>query len=79
MTNEEKDRLIAYLVDAGDIDPERQIRPELDQVVVSQVRGQSGQAGTLRTGLQPGQLHEQAGLAGGDEALVVDQSANQAD
>ena len=63
----------------GAMDKGRQIRPELDQVVVSQVRGQSGQAGTLRTGLQPGQLHEQAGLAGGDEALVVDQSANQAD
>ncbi len=61
------------------MDKGRQIRPELDQVVVSQVRGQSGQAGTLRTGLQPGQLHEKADLTGGDEALVVDQSANQAD
>ena len=63
----------------GAMDKGRQIRPELDQVVVSQVRGQSGQAGTLRTGLQPGQLHEKADLTGGDEALVVDQSANQAD
>ena len=38
----------------GAMDKGRQIRPELDQVVVSQVRDQSGQAGTFRTGLQPG-------------------------
>jgi len=44
-----------------------------------QVRGQQGEAGTLRTGLQHGQLLEKTGLARGDEALVVDQSANQSD
>ena len=43
------------------------------------VRGQQGEAGTLRTGLQHGQLLEKTGLARGDEALVVDQSANQSD
>ena len=54
-------------------------RPELDEVVLPQVRGQSGQAGVVRTGLQPGQLHEKASLTGGNEALVVDQSADQDD
>ena len=63
----------------GAMDQRRQVRPELDQVVLPQVRGQPGQAGVVRTGLQLGQLHEKAGVAGGDEALVVDQSANQAD
>ncbi len=54
-------------------------RPELDEVVLPQVRGQSGQAGAIRTGLQLGQLHEKASLTGGNEALVVDQSADQDD
>ena len=61
------------------MDKGRQVRPELDPAFLPQVRGQQGEAGTLRTGLQHGQLHEKADLTGGDEALVVDQSANQAD
>ena len=65
------------------MDKRRQVRPELDQVVLPQVRGQSGQAGVVRTGLQLGQLHEKASLTGGNEALVealvVDQSADQDD
>ena len=63
----------------GAMDKRRQVRPELDEVVLPQVRGQSGQAGVVRTGLQLGQLHEKASLAGGNEALVVDQSADQDD
>ena len=43
----------------------RQVRPELDLAFLPQVRGQQGEVGTLRTGLQPGQLHEKAGVAGG--------------
>ena len=39
----------------------------------------SFQAGVVRTGLQLGQLHEKASLTGGNEALVVDQSADQDD
>ena len=61
------------------MDKGRQVRPELDPAFLPQVRGQQGEAGTLRTGLQHGQLHEKAGVAGGYEALVADQSANQAD
>ena len=61
------------------MDERRQVRPELDEVVLPQVRGQSGQAGVVRTGLQLGQLHEKASLTGGNEALVVDQSADQDD
>ena len=63
----------------GAMDKRRQVRPELDQVVLPQVRGQSGQAGVVRTGLQLGQLHEKPSLTGGNEALVVDQSADQDD
>ena len=63
----------------GAMDKRRQVRPELDEVVLPQVRGQSGQAGVVRTGLQLGQLHEKASLTGGNEALVVDQSADQDD
>ena len=63
----------------GAVDKGRQVRPELDPAFLPQVRGQQGEAGTLRTGLQHGQLHEKAGVAGGYEALVADQSANQAD
>ena len=44
-----------------------------------QVRGQPGEAGAVHPGLQPGQLHEKAGLAGGDEALVADQYSDSAD
>ena len=44
------------------MDKRRQVRPELDEVVLPQVRGQSGQAGVVRTGLQLGQLHEKASL-----------------
>ena len=58
------------------MDQGEQVRPELDSVVVSQVRGQSGETGALRPGLQLGQLHEKAGLAGGYAALAVDQSSN---
>ena len=46
----------------GAMDKGRQIRPELDQVVVSQVRGQSGQAGTLRTGLHLGNFMSRLAL-----------------
>ena len=56
----------------GAMDQRRQVRPELDQVVLPQVRGQPGEAGTVRNGLQPGQLLEKAGRAGGDETLVAD-------
>ena len=40
---------------------------------------QPGEVVVVHFGLQPGQLHAQAGLTGGDEALVADQSSDQAD
>ena len=57
----------------------RPLHPELDEVILSQIRGQSGQAGVVHTGLQLGQLLEKTGLARADEALVVDQPSNQDD
>ena len=63
----------------GAMDKGGEVRRELDQAVVPQVHGQSGEAGAVHPGLQPGQLREKAGLAGGDEALVADQSSDQAD
>jgi len=59
------------------VDQGGQIRPELDQVVLPQVRGQPGEASAVRAGLQPGQLPAQVGLTGGDEALVADQYSDQ--
>ena len=55
------------------------VRPELDPAFLPQVRGQSGEAMAVRPGLQPGQLHEEAGVAGGYEALDSDQSSDQVD
>ena len=49
--------LLQWPRDGGAMDKRRQVRPELDEVVLPQVRGQSGQAGVVRTGLQLGQLH----------------------
>ena len=63
----------------GAMDKRRQIRLELDPAFLPQVRGQPGEARTVRTGLQPGQLSAKAGLAGVDEALVADQPSDQAD
>ena len=48
----------------------------ISSVVLPQIRGQPGEARTVRTGLQPGQLSAKAGLAGGDETLVADQSTD---
>ena len=56
------------------MDKGRQIRPELDQVVLSQVCGQS-----VHSGLQPGQLHEKVDVAGGGETLVTDEYSEQDD
>ncbi len=61
------------------MDQGRQVRPELDPAFLPQIRGQPGEAMAIRPGLQPGQLHEKAGVAGGYEALVADQSSDQAD
>ena len=61
------------------MDKRRQVRPELDPIVLPQVRSQPGKARAVHPGLQLGQLLEKAGLAGGNEALVVDQSADQND
>ena len=61
------------------MDKRGQVRPELDPAFLPPVRGQQGEAGTLRTGLQLGQLLEKTGLARADEALVVDQPSNQDD
>src|ERR671919_1443888 len=63
----------------GAMDKRGQIRAELDQAFLPQVRGQPGEAGAVHPGLQPGQLYEKTGLAGADEALVTDQSSNPAD
>ncbi len=61
------------------MDQRGQVRPELDPAFLPQVRGQPGEAMAVRPGLQPGQLPEKAGVAGGYEALVADQSSDQAD
>ena len=42
-------------------------------------RIQPGDAVAVHTCLQPGQLHEKVGLAGGSEALDPDQASDQAD
>ncbi len=56
-----------------------QVRPELDPAFLTQVRGQPGETMAVRPDLQPGQLYEKAGVAGGYEALDSDQSSDQAD
>ena len=52
------------------------IRSELDPIILPQVRSQPGETGAVHSGLQLGQLHEKAGLTGGNEALVANQSAD---
>ena len=53
--------------------------PELDPAFLPQVRGQPGETMAVRPDLQPGQLYEKAGVAGGYEALDSEQSSDQAD
>ena len=60
----------------GAVDQGGQVRPELDQTVLSQVRGQPGEAMAVRSGVQSGKLHEKVGFAGGYEALDSDQSSD---
>ena len=50
---------------SGAVDQGGQVRPELDQTVLSQVRGQPGEAMAVRSGVQSGKLHEKVGFAGG--------------
>ena len=45
------------------LDQGGQVRPELDQTVLSQVRGQPGEAMAVRSGVQSGKLHEKVGFA----------------
>ena len=61
---------------SGAVDQGGQVRPELDQTVLSQVRGQPGEAMAVRSGVQSGKLHEKVGFAGGYEALDSDQSSD---
>lgn len=49
-----------------------QVRFELDAIVMPQVHNQPGGSGAIRPGLQPGELHERTGVAGGGETLVAD-------
>ena len=63
----------------GAVDQGGQVRPELDPAFLPQVRGQPGETMAVRPDLQPGQLYEKAGVAGGYEALDSDQSSDQAD
>ena len=63
----------------GAVDQGGQVRPELDPAFLPQVRGQPGETIAVRPDLQPGQLYEKAGVAGGYEALDSDQSSDQAD
>ena len=72
LSNYRDSPLLQWPGHGGAMDKRRQVRPELDQVVLPQVRGQPGEAGTVRNGLQSGQLLEKAGRAGGDETLVAD-------
>ena len=49
MTNEEKDRLIAYLVDAGDIDPDGDVEAQfMDWYQVTRSARARGRRGTLQ-------------------------------
>ena len=64
---------------SGAVDQGGQVRPELDPAFLPQVRGQPGETMAVRPDLQPGQLYEKAGVAGGYEALDSDQSSDQAD
>ena len=61
---------------SGAVDQGGRVRPELDQTVLSQVRGQPGEAMAVRSGVQSGKLHEKVGFAGGYEALDSDQSSD---
>src|ERR671918_803936 len=79
LSNQRDSPLLQWPGHCGAMDKRRQVRPELDQAVLSQARCQPGKALVVHSGLQPGQLHEKAGLAGGDEALVADQSSDPAD
>ena len=63
----------------GAVDQGGQVRPELDPAFLPQVRGQPGETMAVRPDLQPGQLYEKAGVAGGYEALDSEQSSDQAD
>ena len=55
------------------MDQRRQVRSELDQAFLSQIRSQPGAVVAVHSSLQPGQLHEETDVAGGGEALVADQ------
>ncbi len=55
------------------MDQRGQIRAELDEAVVSQVRCQPGEIVSVHTGLQPGQLRETTCFARSDKALVADE------
>jgi hypothetical protein len=57
----------------GAMDKRGQIRAELDQAFLPQVRGQPDEVVVVRSGLQLGQLHEKAGAAGVSEPLVANQ------
>jgi hypothetical protein len=61
------------------MDQGRQVHSELDQAFLSQIRSQPGEVVVVHSSLQPGQLHEEAGVARVGEALVADQSSNQDD
>ena len=63
----------------GAVDQGGQVRPELDPAFLPQVGDQPGETMAVRPDLQPGQLYEKAGVAGGYEALDSDQSSDQAD
>ena len=72
-------RFLQWPWHGGAVDQGGQVRPELDPAFLPQVRGQPGETMAVRPDLQPGQLYEKAGVAGGYEALDSDQSSDQAD
>jgi len=56
-----------------------QVCAELDQAFLPPVCCQSGAAPAFHSGLQPGQLPAQAGLAQGSQGLVIAQHSGEAD
>ena len=75
-TTQRHSPLLQWPWHSGAVDQGGQVRPELDQTVLSQVRGQPGEAMAVRSGVQSGKLREKVGFAGGYEALDSDQSSD---
>ncbi len=59
------------------VDQRREERGEVDKALLPHVQGQPDSPTTVRTGLQPGELLAENGVAPGDRALVADHAAGE--